>query len=531
MHSVCKIRFWTRSLSEGSLVIDIDHDSRGAVSLTGNKEDEVAYMQVNGMLSSLYENLIWEEMTGAKSVSTMAVLEKATEQEIKLLVINSENYEEMIGKLEASDAVIQDIKTAVGNGKEVTVPAEEVSIDGWTGSGYIIMDPDTGAGAYRISGGLNGGSTSGRVTMYAVLGLVLAVVDIVECVIGILSICFTAVIPAGLTVLLVLDMLMLCAAAVELINLFTAYWAYAGGDEEAGEQIVISAKIELTIGLFIEIGGRVLSLLKAAGSDKWLDSRIFKKIKDMFGDSADDVPSGKGDGDGTGTGNVDGDGTGGNTDGDGTGNTDGDNGGNTDGDGPGNTDGDNGGNTDGDDPGNTDGDNTSGDGDVNGTPGGTGDTGGTGGTGDGNLAGSGGGGSSDNTGNGTGTATGILTYEEAEELAFNAIKGKKNAEYVVLGKYDNGGPTSYVEVAKDMDAQYFQLDNWNELAEKYSDDEIWKINEKFLDIQMSSGREIYLSHDPKKSLGDGTFYAKELQYLKENGYRIVDEGGIWHAIR
>nr|MBP3598776.1 hypothetical protein [Eubacterium sp.] len=55
----------------------MDHDSRGVVSLTGNKEDEVAYMQVNGMLSSLYENLIWEEMTGAKSVSTMAVLENS----------------------------------------------------------------------------------------------------------------------------------------------------------------------------------------------------------------------------------------------------------------------------------------------------------------------------------------------------------------------------------------------------------------------------------------------------------------------
>lgn len=25
-----------------------------------------------------------------------------------------------------------------------------------------------------------------------------------------------------------------------------------------------------------------------------------------------------------------------------------------------------------------------------------------------------------------------------------------------------------------QDAQYFQLDNWDELASKYSDDEIWK---------------------------------------------------------
>jgi hypothetical protein len=28
---------------------------------------------------------------------------------------------------------------------------------GWTGSGYIISDPATGSGAYKISGGANGG--------------------------------------------------------------------------------------------------------------------------------------------------------------------------------------------------------------------------------------------------------------------------------------------------------------------------------------------------------------------------------------
>lgn len=33
-----------------------------------------------------------------------------------------------------------------------------ISVSGWTGSGYIIDDPATGAGAYKISGGANGGS-------------------------------------------------------------------------------------------------------------------------------------------------------------------------------------------------------------------------------------------------------------------------------------------------------------------------------------------------------------------------------------
>lgn len=84
---------------------------------------------------------------------------------------------------------------------------------------------------------------------------------------------------------------------------------------------------------------------------------------------------------------------------------------------------------------------------------------------------------------------------------------------------------------KKMGAQYFQLDNWEELQKKYIDDEIWKINRKFLDIQIGSGRKIYLSHIPNYYIKEDSFYARELKYLLEHGYRFIDEGGIWRAVQ
>jgi len=133
---------------------------------------------------------------------------------------------------------------------------------------------------------------------------------------------------------------------------------------------------------------------------------------------------------------------------------------------------------------------------------------------------------------GAGKADKTLSNLEAEENAFNAIKGSNKADEVVLGKFDGGGPTSYSEVAKNMDAQYFELDNWDELASMYSDNEIWKINEKFLDMQTSSGRDIFLSHNPAEHINTNSFYAKELQYLVNNGYGFKQiEGGIWYAYR
>lgn len=148
----------------------------------------------------------------------------------------------------------------------------------------------------------------------------------------------------------------------------------------------------------------------------------------------------------------------------------------------------------------------------------------------------------------SGSGSKVLTTLEAEEHAFNAIKGSDNSDIVVLGRYDtikgvdgkdlldakgNRIPSdkSYNVIAKDMGAQYFELDNWDELASTYFKEDMWKINERFLDIQTSSGREIYLVNDPKDFVKGDSAFAKEVNYLINNGYHFIDEGGIWHAVR
>ncbi len=124
-----------------------------------------------------------------------------------------------------------------------------------------------------------------------------------------------------------------------------------------------------------------------------------------------------------------------------------------------------------------------------------------------------------------------LDVLQSEEYAFDAIKGNEEADKVVLGKYEGKDAGSYDVVAENIGAQYFNLDNWDEMADIYSSDDMWKINEKFLDIEISSGREIYLSHDPTIFAADGTFFSREIQYLKENGYKFIKDGELWRAVR
>ena len=63
-------------------------------------------------------------------------------------------------------------------------------------------------------------------------------------------------------------------------------------------------------------------------------------------------------------------------------------------------------------------------------------------------------------------------------------------------------------------------------------DEIWRINEEFLSQQIKAGKDIYLSSNPFLYMGDGSYYASEIQYLIDAGFDFVEEaGGVWHAIR
>lgn len=51
----------------------------------------------------------------------------------------------------------QEIRNSVNAGKVVTANEQRINFNGWVGEGYIIIDPETGAGAYKIAGGENGG--------------------------------------------------------------------------------------------------------------------------------------------------------------------------------------------------------------------------------------------------------------------------------------------------------------------------------------------------------------------------------------
>lgn len=60
----------------------------------------------------------------------------------------------------------REIQNAVAAGYRVITSEGSISHAGWIGNGYILQDKDTGSGAYKISGGQNGGSLRTEVDRY-----------------------------------------------------------------------------------------------------------------------------------------------------------------------------------------------------------------------------------------------------------------------------------------------------------------------------------------------------------------------------
>jgi hypothetical protein len=74
-----------------------------------------------------------------------------------IYTINQSNAATALPKLPVGGTVGQEIQSAIQAGKEVTFHERGINAHGFSGYGYIITDPETGAGAYLIEGKGNGG--------------------------------------------------------------------------------------------------------------------------------------------------------------------------------------------------------------------------------------------------------------------------------------------------------------------------------------------------------------------------------------
>jgi len=205
------------------LMVDMDVVQQSLWAKNNDVQLSRATVQQVGHTVSALEHQIPElffsnEGNSGEGVSAIKALAIASAQGQRIYQINQDNIDFSLPQLEISNEVKREIQISVEIGKEVLVSQRNVNVLGWTGVGYIIIDPETGAGAYRISGGANGGEMSYDVSDYGIfivvgLGLILAFLAP--------SILFYAFAILWLTLLTVISIAILAVIAISKSLLLT----------------------------------------------------------------------------------------------------------------------------------------------------------------------------------------------------------------------------------------------------------------------------------------------------------------------
>lgn len=146
------------------VMMDIDRLQNNTESRDNCYDKWLSVNKSIGIQSSAYEHVIPErifksETEQVEGVSTVKALALARMDGQKIYTLTKENAEQL-NNIEIDDLGRAEISQALQLGYAVTVHEKPVLVNGWKGSGYSILDQDYGVGAYKISGGANGGFLS-----------------------------------------------------------------------------------------------------------------------------------------------------------------------------------------------------------------------------------------------------------------------------------------------------------------------------------------------------------------------------------
>jgi hypothetical protein len=150
-----------RVVKPAGFAMDIDRLSTVVEAKDGDRNRRLSHTQTIGALASQLEGWIPERIFSTPSspaigISAMSLLSKANQLGTRIYTL-TDPFDPVLNGLAISEDVKSELRNAVASGKKVLFPGSTLSVANWHGVGYLIVDPDTGAGAYLVSGGINGG--------------------------------------------------------------------------------------------------------------------------------------------------------------------------------------------------------------------------------------------------------------------------------------------------------------------------------------------------------------------------------------
>lgn len=151
-------------VSNGGTSVDLKHDQ---VALSAGKNKTVEFNLRRGLTVSGYEGSALKSFyEGVTGISTIEILNRAIADGVPVYFLTQNSLERLdyLSIPNSDKEVIRELLLSSSSYFAI-VPARGIQIGNWNGVGYAIIDPETGAGKYLLSGGLAGGATD-KITEY-----------------------------------------------------------------------------------------------------------------------------------------------------------------------------------------------------------------------------------------------------------------------------------------------------------------------------------------------------------------------------
>jgi len=145
-----------RSASYLGRTIDIGHSTIGTQGMDG-----AAFQRELGMRTSYLEGSIFDQVFSRETgsgISAAGLIQSALASGQRVFTLNSANADATMGLIQMTPTVREEVINALLMGMEVTIPEFAQEVNGWRGTAYVAIQPETGSGSYVMSGGLRGGA-------------------------------------------------------------------------------------------------------------------------------------------------------------------------------------------------------------------------------------------------------------------------------------------------------------------------------------------------------------------------------------
>ncbi|MFL0798742.1 MAG: sugar-binding protein [Cellvibrionaceae bacterium] len=150
-----------RNTSFSGLSMDVDLVKLHRSAKDNDHQKTINYTKAVGSRYSAMEHLVPEQTFStaeapAQGISAVKALAIAAAEGQKVYTITQANLNEALNAINLSSETEAEIRNAVNAGKTATAHESQITFNNWVGSGYLLIDEQTGAGAYKIAGGSNG---------------------------------------------------------------------------------------------------------------------------------------------------------------------------------------------------------------------------------------------------------------------------------------------------------------------------------------------------------------------------------------